>query len=95
MRRLNHRLVERGINPSKADRALCGELIVAQFANATGQGGDMRADSETVLSDLLADLMHWCDIQRDDGGMPQAVGFESALRRAVQYYREELGGSVD
>jgi hypothetical protein len=33
---------------------------------------DLRVEPEVVLSDLLTDLMHWCDVQRIDFG--HAVG---------------------
>ncbi len=57
--RMNRRLGKTGEDPSNDDRALLGSLAVAQFASAAGQIDDIRSDPETVLSDLLADLMHW------------------------------------
>lgn len=38
-------------------------------------------DDETVLGDLLCDLMHWCDREK--------VDFHVALRRGQDHYREE------
>ncbi len=55
----------------------------------------MHTDLETVLSDLLADLMHWCDVQRSDSGLQQAIGFDSALERARDYYDEEVSDELE
>jgi hypothetical protein len=41
-------------------------------------------DLEDVLSDLLADLMHWCDRNNQ--------AFETELRRARAHYRCETEG---
>ncbi len=89
--RMNHRLRETGADPSNDDRALFGALVVAYFAAATARVEDMHADPETMLSDLLADLMHWCDLQRAAGNAYEPIGFDSALERAREYYMEERG----
>jgi hypothetical protein len=95
IRRLNHRLVETGADPSNADRALLGAFAVAQFAGVTGRAEDIYADPETVLGDLLADLMHWCDVQRSSSEPQEAIGFDSALEQARDYYNEELGDGLE
>lgn len=86
---LNRRLSETGAEPSNADRALWGAWALVGFADATGQRQDVQADPETVLSDLLCDLMHWCDDQKTSGGLEESIDFESALDRARNYYNEE------
>jgi hypothetical protein len=93
IRRMNHRLNETGADPSNADRALWGALAVAHFASITGRAESLHADSETVLSDLLADLMHWCDVERPRE-LQKSIGFDSALERARNYYKEELGDEL-
>jgi hypothetical protein len=95
IRRVNHRLNETGADPSNADRALWGALAVAHFASVTGRAEDMHADPETVLSDLLADLMHWCDLQRSNSELQEAIRFDSALERARDYYNEELDDELE
>jgi hypothetical protein len=87
--RMNHRLSETGGDPSNNDRALLGALALAHFASATSRTEDIHADPETILSDMLADLMHWCDIQPSVGKMHEPIGFDSALERARDYYAEE------
>ena len=42
------------------------------------------SSSESTLSDLLTDLMHWQDRQHDD-----CRSFDLLLRRAVRAYRDE------
>ena len=39
-------------------------------------------DGETALTDLLADLMHWCD--------EQGLDFETELNRADEHYTHEI-----
>ena len=78
--RLNHRLNETGADPTNADRALWGALAVAHFASVSGRAEDVHADPETVLSDLLADLMHWCN-QQSNSEPQEAIRFDSALER--------------
>jgi hypothetical protein len=57
------------------DRATWAGAAIAAFQQAN------RTDDEDVLSDLLADLMHWADRQKYD--------FEAALFRAKSHYVEE------
>ncbi len=89
IRRVNRRLHETDADPSNADRALWGTLAVVSFASVTGQSEDSQTDPETVLGDLLADLMHWCDAQKASGSLEESLDFESALKRARNHYKEE------
>ncbi len=95
IRGVNHRLNETGADPSNADRALWGALVVAHFASVTSRAEDMHTDPQTVLSDLLADLMHWCDFRRSSSEPPEAIGFDSALERARDYYSEEVSDELE
>lgn len=90
IRAVNHRLNETGADPSNADRALWGALAVAHFASTASRAEDTHADPETMLSDLLADLMHWCDLQRSSSRLEEGIRFDSALERAMDYYNEEV-----
>ena len=85
----NRRLIETHADPNNADRALWGSLAVVAFASITGQSGDVEVDPETVLGDLLAGLMHWCDVQKTITSLEESISFESALERARNHYREE------
>jgi hypothetical protein len=58
-----------------AHRALATAAALAEFRRQTG------ADLEDALSDLLADLMHWCD--------RSGQAFPEELRRARYHYAEE------
>lgn len=77
-----------GAEPRGSDSALCGAFALLGFADVTGQVEEVSSDPETVLCDLLADLMHWCDDQ-GGGKMVEAVNFESALERARRHYDDE------
>jgi len=89
IRCVNRRLAETRADPRNADRALWGALAVVTFARVTGQSEDVQTDPETVLGDLLADLMHWCDAQKTNGSLEESIDFESALERAHDHYNEE------
>jgi hypothetical protein len=86
---MNRRLRETDSQPSNADRALWGALAIAQMNGGVGSGQGSAVDAEIVLSDLLADLMHWCDLQATARRRKPPIEFESALEQARQYYREE------
>ncbi len=58
-----------------ACRAQWAAVALAAFRRQTG------ADAEDALSDLLADLMHWCD--------RSGLSFVDELRRALGHYEEE------
>jgi hypothetical protein len=92
---MNQRLSETGTDPSNADRAMLGALALAHFAGATSRVEDIHTDPETVLSDLLADIMHWCDLQRSASEAHGSIGFDSALERARDYYMEECSDELE
>ena len=64
-----------------AHRALGAAAALAEFQRQTG------ADLEDAVSDLLADLMHWCDWFGQE--------FPKELRRALNHYEEETGASLE
>ncbi len=86
---MNRRLAKSSADPRNADRVLWGSLAMVSFAAAAGLRGDLQADPETVLGDLLADLMHWCDAQKASDRLVGSIDFESALERARYHYSEE------
>jgi hypothetical protein len=88
IRSVNRRLSETQADPRNSDRALWGAMAVLSFAGITGQSQDVQTEPETVLSDLLGDLMHWCNVQKTSS-LEQPIDFESALERARNYYNEE------
>jgi hypothetical protein len=64
------------------DRSEWASAAVEAFISAT------RTDNPDAVSDLLCDLMHFCD--RNAGpGDEEFEGFEEALDRARQNYEEE------
>ncbi len=89
---VNRRLRETDSPPSNADLALWGTLAVAQLNSSAASGEGSATDIELVLSDLLADLMHWCDLRSIAQSPQQPISFESALEKARAYYREECDG---
>ncbi len=90
VRNVSRRLAKDDAGPRNADRALWGALAMVTFADVTGLSEDLQVDPETALGDLLADLMHWCDVHKANKGLTGWVDFESALRRARAHYGEEL-----
>jgi hypothetical protein len=89
IRSVNRRLDKTHADPRNADRALWGALAVVSFASVTGLSADVQIDPETVLGDLLAALMYWCDVQKTDICRIESIDFESALERARNHYTEE------
>jgi hypothetical protein len=81
MQRSGRRLDNRSVQPTNISRSSWAGRAIDSFARLTGMTADLRAEPEVVLSDLLADLMHWCDFQRID--------FESALGRARGNHNKE------
>lgn len=65
------------LNPN---RALWAAAALGEFQRQTG------ADQADALSDLLADLMHWCD--------RYGQNFPKELRRALDHYEEETDASL-
>jgi len=90
--RVNRRLRETDSRPSTADLALWGTLAIAQLNKSAASGEGSPTDVELVLSDLLADLMHWCDFRSIARSRQQGISFESALEKARAYYWEEYEG---
>ena len=60
------------------DRASWAGAAIEAFIVETG------TDEEDALSDLLADLMHWCDRNNYD--------MDAALERSRGHYEAETGG---
>jgi hypothetical protein len=58
------------------DRADWAGIAVAAFQSTTG------TDDADTLKDLLADLMHWCDREKQD--------FAVALDAATYHYKAEV-----
>jgi len=70
------------------DRALWAEAALLAFAQRIGLAKEMVGDKEDrffIISDLLADLAHWCD--RNEVDLP------SALIHAGQHYCAETDGT--
>ena len=63
------------------DRALWAAIALEAFRRETG------ADLTDAVSDLLADLMHWCDRFGQE--------FPEELRRARYHYAEETKASPE
>jgi hypothetical protein len=61
------------------NRARSADAVLEMFQWQTD------ADIEDALSDLLANLMHWCDRFGQD--------FQKEFRRAQNHYREETASS--
>ncbi len=74
-------------SPTNAERASWAEVALRAFGRRTGTVGKKVGDDEApylIITDLLADLAHWCD--RNDVDLP------SALASAARYYQEETAG---
>ncbi|MBZ5489996.1 MAG: hypothetical protein LAO76_03575 [Acidobacteriia bacterium] len=70
------------------DRALWAEAALLAFAQRTGLAKETVGDKEDrflIISDLLADLGHWCD--RNEIDLPEA------LKHAAQHYHAETHGT--
>lgn len=78
----------RKIRPNKEKRrwASFAATALCAFADETmeqGKGGFwLKKEPEDVVSDLLADIRHWCDVH--------GLDFESLDARAHMHYLEEL-----
>ena len=66
-----------GMNGSRTGSA---NIAIRAFQTATG------TDDESVLGDLLANLLHWCDANQQD--------FDIALDRARWHYEAETARST-
>jgi hypothetical protein len=73
--------------PSNDERASWAEAALLAFAQRTGLAKEIVGDKEDhffIISDLLADLAHWCD--RNEVDLP------AALIHAAEHYRAETNG---
>ena len=74
-------------HPTNDDRASWAEAALIAFAQRTGLAKETLGDKEDpflIVSDLLADLAHWCDHNQ--------VDLPSALAHAARHYQAETGG---
>jgi hypothetical protein len=72
---------------TNAERASWAEAALIAFAQRTGLAKEALGDKEDpflIVSDLLADLAHWCDCNR--------VDLPSVLAHAARHYQAETGG---
>lgn len=72
---------------SNENRASWAEAALLAFAQHTGMAKEMVGDKEDaffIVSDLLADLGHWCDRHR--------VDLAEALVHAAHHYSAETKG---
>ena len=74
------------LDPCNADRAMWAASAMANFARISDREADLQTDPETLLGDLLTDLMHWCDIEKRH---KSSVEFESALEQARLHFVAE------
>ena len=74
--------------PSNDDRASWAEAALLAFGKRTRLLKESVGDKEDpffIISDLLADLAHWCDRHE--------VDLAAALLQAAGHYKEETGGA--
>ena len=81
MRRFRRPFKRRTAYPTNRDRSFWAKCALDSFAMLTNSTAELRAETREVLTDLLADLMHYCDAQQ--------VDFASTLERARRHYVEE------
>jgi hypothetical protein len=62
------------------DRAASADVAIKAFARDTRMD-TANEEGRTIVADLLADVMHWCD--RND------VAFADVLETGYQHYAEE------
>jgi len=69
--------------PTNAQRAGWAYTALEAFANETGQltSGDFEHDMPSVIGDLLANLMHYCEQEKID--------FSLCLARGQGHFRHE------
>lgn len=65
---------------TNADRATAGQMGLEAYAKSVNMADE--EPHEMNLTDLLADLMHFCDREQID--------FHSCVARAHDHYREEV-----
>ena len=72
--------------PTNDERASWAEAALLSFAQRMGLAKEMLGDKEDpflIVSDLLADLAHWCDRHKID--------LPTALVHAARHYHAETG----
>lgn len=74
-RKLNQAKPRPSREEQNESRARSAEAALWEFRRHTG------ADVEDVVSDLLSDIMHWCD--------RHAQNFDTELRRGHEHYEYE------
>lgn len=79
------RLPMREKNVERARRA---EKALKEYARLTGSAWKVGLEAEDLLTDLLADLMHWCEWKH-------LADFETCHARAGNHYTEERAGRDD
>lgn len=83
-----HQSEERDIRmthePTNADRAEWARVAIAAFAAEThlDTSGELEHDLESVVCDLVADLMHFCD--------EESLDWKEIIRRAELHHSEEV-----
>jgi len=68
------------------ERASWAEVGLLAYGQRTGTVGEKVGDDEDpslIVTDLLADIAHWCDRNN--------VDLQSALESATKYYQTETG----
>lgn len=74
--------------PTNDDRTSWAEAALIVFAQRTGLVKETLGDEEApflIISDLLADVAHWCDRNH--------VDLPAALAHAARHYQAETGGT--
>lgn len=69
------------------ERASWAEVGLLAYGQQTGTVGDKVGDDEdpsVIITELLADIAHWCDRNN--------VDLQAALASAAKYYHTETGG---
>lgn len=75
------RYARTGMNGRRADWA---KNAIDAFIDATHMGGE---DDDTIIGDLLVDLMHYCHQNR--------IAFDPIIDRSTQCFIEEFDGRGD
>jgi hypothetical protein len=65
--------------PSNRERADWASIALDAFADECNMNDE---DRETQLSDLLCDLMHFCDVEE--------INWTACVERAYDHWREEV-----
>jgi hypothetical protein len=83
LQRKKEKVSASGFNIGNADRAAWAGEVIELFADLTGMSSEYN-DTDTVVCDLLANLMHYCD--------KEEIDFDEALRMAEVHYIAEVRG---